>query len=111
MSAFNQGLLERVVVLDDAVMDEGQLAVTTEVGVGVDVVRWPVSGPTCVPDADVARRCVVSDVRQQVIHFAFPAVMGQGSRGVHDGHTGAVVPPVFKPFEAFDDEGKCRLFP
>ena len=111
VSALNQGVLECVVVLDDAVVDEGKLAVTTEVGVGVDVIRWSVCGPTRVSDSDVARGRLVSDVRQQVIHLAFPAVMGQGSSGVQDGDTSTVISAVFKPLEALDDEGKRRLFP
>ena len=51
-----QAALERLEVLDDAVVDDGQLTVATNMGVSVDVGRRAVRGPAGVADAGLARR-------------------------------------------------------
>ena len=62
MSPGNQGLFQGVVVLNDAVVDQRELAVAAEVWVGIDVVGWAVGGPAGVPDSKVAGGHVVADV-------------------------------------------------
>ena len=49
-----QALLERLEVLDDAVVDDGHFAVAAKVRVGVDVARRAVGGPAGMADADAA---------------------------------------------------------
>ena len=109
VSAFNQGLLERVVVLDDAVVDQRQLAVAAEVWVGVDVVGWAVGGPAGVPDSKVAGGHVVADVGQEIVDLALLAVVSETALRVDDGNPRAVISAVFESLEPLDDEGKGGL--
>ncbi len=51
IALFHKTALERLEVLDDAVVDDGDLAVAAQVGVGVDVARRAVGGPAGVADA------------------------------------------------------------
>ncbi len=55
IALFDQATLERLEVLDHAIVNDGNLAVTTQVGVGVDVARRTVGGPAGVADARPAR--------------------------------------------------------
>ena len=55
VALFDQATLERLEVLDHAIVNDGNLAVATQVGVGVDVARCTVGGPAGVPDARPAR--------------------------------------------------------
>ena len=52
--------LEGGVVLDDAVVDDGDLAVAADVRMGIAVVGRAVRGPARVADADAARAPAVS---------------------------------------------------
>ena len=49
-----QMFLDFQIVFDDAVVDNGNTAVFADMGVGIDVVGFPVSGPTGMADAQVA---------------------------------------------------------
>ena len=51
----DQATLERLEVLDHPVVNDGDLAVATQVGVGVDVARRTVGGPAGMSDARPAR--------------------------------------------------------
>jgi len=54
MTCLDKALFDLVVVLDDAVVDDGDLARLIEVRMRILVARWPVSRPARVADADVA---------------------------------------------------------
>ena len=54
MTCLDKALFDLFVVLDDAVVDDGDLARLIEVRMRILVARWPVSRPARVADADVA---------------------------------------------------------
>ena len=110
MTAIGQGFLEGVVVLDDPVVDQGKLAVSAEVGVGVGVVGCAVGGPTGMPDAQRAGRGVVADVGEQVVDLAFAAVVFHTAAVSNHGNARTVIPAVFEPLQPFDEQGKGLLF-
>ena len=106
-----QGLLERMVVLYDAVVDECQLAVSTQMRVCIDIIRRSMCGPPGMTDANPARRRCTLHVREQVIDLAFAPVVFEGAIIAKYGNARTVVPPVFQSLEPFDEQGKCVLFP
>ena len=51
IALFDQATLDRLEVLDHAVVDDGDLAVATQMGMGVDIARRAVGGPAGMADA------------------------------------------------------------
>ena len=112
------------VVFDDAVVDDGELAVVADVGVGVQVSGRAVGGP-----AGVAYAGVPGQVRAAVRLFTqcldAPAGLGELQPGLaHDGETCRVVAPVFQGLQPLqqhrrrlapaceaDDSAHIRSFP
>jgi hypothetical protein len=93
-----------VVVLDDAVVHDGQ-AIARDVRVRVALARHPVGGPAGVRDADLA---VSGTVRQGVIelaHLADRAQPGEVARAVQDGDAGRVVAAIFEPSQSLHEDG------
>ena len=100
--------LERGVILDDAVMDNGDGAVAADVRVCVDIVCRAVRRPARVTDADTAGRWALLQVCHKIGDAAgpFPQVhVRAGQRR----QAGAVVAAILEPAKAFD-ENWFRLF-
>ena len=94
---------ESGIVLDDAVVDDGDEAVAAEVGMGVAVVGGAVGGPAGVADADAAGGGLVAEMANQVLNPAgllaeVQARAGQGRQA------GAVVAAVLQPAQALDED-------
>src|SRR5690348_1697030 len=95
---------QRVRVLDDAVMDQGDLAVAIAVGMRIARRRGAVRGPARMCDAARAgdRRAVElgaqcrNPSRELVDHH---------TRAVLDGDPGGVVAAVLEPMQAVEQEG------
>ena len=99
--------LEFQIVFDDAVVDNGNTAVFADMGVGIDVVGFPVSGPTGMADAQVALqvRTAVDQVAEDL----------QTALGLFDlqplglRNTCGIVAPVFHPGKAIQQNRGRRL--
>src|SRR5258705_8272861 len=104
----HQRLSKLPVVLDDAVMDDGQLAAAVQMRMRIGV-RWPpVSGPPGVADAD----CSAGTVRgQQALEFddLADALPDFESPSEDRGDSGRVIAAVLKPSKACQDEGNGFL--
>ena len=100
VALLQQLLLQRDEVLDDAVVDHGELAALAQMGVGVDVAGLAVGGPSGVPDAQGARqvRAVMAHLPQHLDPALFLADP-QHAVAAH-GHTGGVIAPVFHALQA-----------
>ena len=94
--------LQVLIVLDDAVMDDGDLA--GRMGMGVVLGRAAMGGPAGVADADGAGQWLFLDAAVQVDQLAFrpapvdPAI-DQGR------HAGAVVSAILQPPQPLDQKG------
>ena len=102
-------------VFDDAVMDDGHLAVHAGVRVGVHVARLAIGGPARVADAHRGKRHRLTlDVFDQVLQTAGLLAhdhlihAGRGQR-----HTGRVIASVFQTFQALQADlqrlAACRF--
>ena len=91
------------VVLDDAVVDDGQGPRAVGVRVRVGVGRRTVGRPARVADADV---CLYGILHQRAleVHDLARAAADLEPAAVEDGETGRVVPAVFEPLETLDQK-------
>ena len=96
--------LEGPVVLDDAVVDQREVVVLGAMGVRIDVARLAVRGPAGVGDADAAGDILAGSGLLQVLHLSFGLVDGEIAAIADQRHSGAVVAPVLKPGEPFDQD-------
>ena len=93
-------------VLDDAVVDDGGLAVEGEVRVRVDVVRATVGGPTGVAQTGVAGQGVATndvDALDEVAELAF-CFFYADTLCVIDGDTGGIVSAVLHPLQCIEPD-------
>ena len=88
---------ERGIVLDDAVVDDGDEAFAVGVGVGVGVGRRPVGGQTRVADARASRGGPPAQIGDQVGDAAGPFAQVQLAATGKGREAGAVIPAVLKP--------------
>ena len=106
----DQKFLELDIVFDDAVVDDGKLAVLADVGVGVDVVRRAVGRPAGMAHADGALhiRAAVDEVAQclEPAHGFFDLKLMPRR---NDRDTGAVIAAVFQTGEAVEQNGGSLL--
>jgi len=98
--------LQGGMVFDDTVVDQGDLP--RHVGMGIDLVGRPVGRPTGVTDPAGSLEGIPVKGRFQIDYLAL-LLDHVLTAGGHDGQTRAVVPPIFQPFEAFEqDRGRVR---
>ena len=69
VASVREQFTKRFVVLDDAVVDDGDLSVSSEVRVGIHVVGGAVRGPSRVSDADRALGLMLAHVAGEVGHL------------------------------------------
>lgn len=96
-----------VVVFDDAVVDKCNARIVfgrREVRVGIVRRRGAVGGPAGVGDAGEAVEACLFDLRFEVGHARGGARAGQAAIEV-DGDAAGIVPAVFEPFQALDQDG------
>ena len=105
-----QFLFERVVIFDDAVVDDGDPAGLVEVRMGIDVRRRAVRGPAGVADAEIARdRFGFQQAGEAFVDFAL-FLADEQFVAVQHGHARAVVAAIFQPPQSFEQDGRGRFF-
>ena len=97
--------LQIEVVLDDAVVNDDDVARAITMGVRVLFGRPAVGGPSCVPQPVLAVDGVGIDYRLQPRQLARASPQFDLAV-VHQGHARGVVPAVFEPPEAVDEDGE-----
>ena len=106
-----QLLFERVVIFDDAVVDDGDFAGLIELRMGIFVRRRAVRGPARVADAEVARdRFGFQQAREALADLALFLAHEQVA-AAHQSHARAVVAAIFQPPQSFEQDGRGRFFP
>ena len=106
----DQKFLDLDVVLDDAVVDDGELAVFTHVGVGVDDIRRAVRRPAGVAKADAAFNVrAAMDLVAEDLQAADGLSHLQFLLRGNDGHARGVIPAVLKMRKPVQQDGR-RLF-
>ena len=101
-----QVFLDLLVVLDDAVVDQGHLAALAHMGMGVDVVGLAVGGPAGVADAQVPVevRPVMAELPQRLQPaLALADLQSQLLRPHSD--AGGVIAPVLHPIQTIQQDG------
>ena len=101
-----QVFLDLLVVLDDAVVDQGHLAALAHMGMGVDVVGLAVGGPAGVADAQVPVevRPVMAELPQRLQPaLALADLQSQLLRPHSD--AGGVIAPVLHPLQTIQQDG------
>ena len=93
------------IILDDAVVDDGQIAGAGIVGMGVACRRFAMRGPARVGDADAAGDVLVAAIFRQVVHLALGLVHIEFAAVANHGHTGTVIAAIFKSFQSFNQNG------
>ena len=102
---------QRLVVLDDAVVHEGEVLRLRVVRVCVGGVGLAVGGPAGVGDAQGAADVAPFDAGLEGRHFAFGFIDREVAVLGDEGDACAVVATVFKTMEAFYQDGVGLLFP
>ena len=92
--------LDRLEILDDAVMDQGQHAVPSQMGVRVDVGGHAVGGPAGMADAGPARQRRLGQAGFELVDPPRRLADGQFAAVVDDGHAGAVIAPILQTPQA-----------
>ena len=110
VAGVEQFLLERVVIFDDAVVDDGDLAGLIEVRMGIDVRRRAVRGPARVADAEISRdRFGFQKAGEAFVDFPL-FLADEQFVAVQHGHARAVVAAIFQPPQSFEQDGRGRFF-
>ena len=102
-SALFQLLAETQVVLDDAVVNQRDVARLGEMRVSVGLVRLAVGGPSGVGDADVTAEVMVGCLRFQIGDFALGLVHIQLVGPVQQCHASTVITTIFKTFQSLNE--------
>ena len=108
-AALGEAGAQGAVVLDDAVVDDNDVARGVGVGMGVRLGGGAVRRPARVADAGAASRQVVGEMATQVGELADALRYAEAALGVEHGDAGAVVAAVLEAGEALEDDG-CGRF-
>ena len=105
MAARLEPLAQIAEVLDDPVVDDRDLARAVTVGMGVEVVRSAVGGPSRVGQADRGMRRPIGDRGLEIDQLAGPLLDEQVAGVVDERDAGRVVAAVLEPLQSFDEDG------
>ena len=100
-----QELSERLIILDDAVVDHGDATCASSMRMRIHVARGSVRGPPGVSDAHRSHGLVFAHVTLQVGDFPLLFFNAQARSFFEGGHSCAVVAAVFEPLEAVNQDG------
>ena len=97
------------VVFNDTVMDDGDLLIVAHMGMGIDIRRLPVGGPTGVANPGAAGEGgAVLGFLHQVLDPAAGLHHVDAFLSQH-GNAGGVVPSIFQFFQPIQQDGGCVL--
>ncbi len=110
VSGLEQFFPERIVIFDDAVVNNGDFAGAVEVRMGIAIGRRPVRGPARVGNAKTSRRRLgFQEARETLVNPAFFLAQEQIAV-LHHGDARAVVTAIFQPPQSFEQDGRDFFF-
>ena len=95
---------QRLVILDDTIVDQRKFVVLGIMRMRVHITRFAVRSPAGVGDAHGTGNILAFSRSLQVLDLPFGLVDDQIAIVVHQRHAGAVIPPVFEPGQALDQD-------
>ena len=110
MAFLSELLLKRNVVLNDAVVNHHNLAAAIAMRMRVFFSGAPVSGPAGVSDTVSSVEWLEPDHFFQIAQFAFGSPNLKTLAVATDGNSGRVIPAVFKPPQAIQNDWNNPLF-
>ena len=107
VSFARQFLAQLRVILDDAVVDNGQHACAVRMGMGIDVVGAAMGGPACVSDTQrtSVRTRTIIDGGDEISNFACAAAQFERSSRGEDSDARGVIAAIFELAESFKQYG------
>ena len=99
-----QFCFQGLIILDDTVVDQRKFMVLGIMRVRVHIARLAVRSPTGVGDAHGTGYILAFSRSLQVLDLSLGFVDDQIAIVVHQRHAGAVIPPVFEPGQALDQD-------
>jgi hypothetical protein len=99
------------VVLDDAVVDDDDVAATVLVGMGIDVAGTAVGGPARVTDAHRALGQAVLQAGGESAELAHALADDEPAINAEDSEAGAVIAAILQALEPLEEEGRRRPIP
>ena len=110
VSGLEQFLFERVVIFDDAIVDDGDFAGLIEMRMGIFVRRRPMRGPAGMSDAEGSGGWVGFQQRREAFVNPAPFLAHQQVGVACHGQARAVITAVFQPPQSFQQDGRgCFL--
>ncbi len=106
VAAIAQSITERLEVLDDAVVDDRDLARAVGVGMGIQVIRPAVRRPARVREANRRRGSGIDQRRSQVGQLAGALLDKHVAVARDERDAGRVIAAIFEPGEAFHQDGR-----
>ena len=105
-----QFLFERVVIFDDAIVNDGDFAGLVELRMGIFVRGRAVRGPAGVADAEISLdRFGFQKPCESLADFSH-FLANEQIAAAHQSHARAVVAAIFQPPQSFEQDGRGRLF-
>ena len=104
-AALLQTFLQRGIVLDDAVMDQRQVARCRIMGMGVFCTWFAMRGPTRMGDTDMPAHVFCFHRAFQIADLAFRLIHIQISRITDQSHAGTVITTVLQTLKSFYQNG------
>ena len=98
-------MLDVGIVLDDAVVDDGQVVTLGVVRVGVACRGFAVSSPARVGDAHVARHIFIAAILREVVDLTFCLIHIQVAVLANQGYAGTIVATIFQTLQSFHQNG------
>src|SRR6056297_2432503 len=98
-----QLLAQRLEVFDDSIVDQDHFAIAAGVRMCVLLSRWPMGGPTRVPNPHGADRSGCADTHHQLFNSTDSSAHGQ-TVWSQDGNPGTVITAVFQTPQAIDQK-------
>ena len=97
---------EHLVVLDDAIVNQGDVSTHADMRVRIGCGRLAVGSPTGMGDADMTCTVLVGSHSFQIAHLALCLVDIELVVIIDQRHAGAVVPAVFQLLQSLDEDGE-----
>ena len=110
IAAFLELFTQRIIIFDDAIMDDHNRSIRTDMGMGILFGRFPMCRPARMSHADSAGELPLGEFTCQPIDFALPADTAQMPILQH-GHSCRVIAAILQAVQALNQNRQGLLMP